>query len=519
MMENNKTNLPVSKVGRVNIRPLLAKDGVHYQLRIVIPKEMRRDGKREKTKIWTNEEQLKGKALRLKLEKEAIEFEKSVLQNSQGNNYQNMLLSDYIKHFRNVKVTAGVKHNTLLYYDNMAQRVNEYYRNVKITDITAANANDFLVWLKSQTSSIQQTARQRGNLKEFTTLYGVTQKAISDHANISIKTVEACYAGKNINSENAKKIYKAIFEIVNNKKHIIEINRIRANRKPAEPPLPIPNISFNHLFVVNEAAALSEKTIREHYVFLHAVLQLAFKEKIISYNPLDDTEKPKVNTGEKECFTADEIKSIIAILDCEVSQGKTSCKWQAVMYLLIFTGARRGEIMGLSWDSIDFNKGLMTIKQASSYSHERKEVYIHTPKTKQSIRTIMLSTRVINVLREYKKEYLQIKSKATKWVDTGLLFVQPDGRPISPGAIDDWMQSFAQRNGLPHMNPHKFRHSAATNMLRSNQIDLKSASVMLGHSTPSVTANIYAHALKDNNAKACGVLADVYSGEKNKNSG
>lgn len=127
MMENNKTNLPVSKVGRVNIRPLLAKDGVHYQLRIVIPKEMRRDGKREKTKIWTNEEQLKGKALRLKLEKEAIEFEKSVLQNSQGNNYQNMLLSDYIKHFRNVKVTAGVKHNTLLYYDNMAQRVNEYW--------------------------------------------------------------------------------------------------------------------------------------------------------------------------------------------------------------------------------------------------------------------------------------------------------------------------------------------------------------------------------------------------------
>ena len=81
------------------------------------------------------------------------------------------------------------------------------------------------------------------------------------------------------------------------------------------------------------------------------------------------------------------------------------------------------------------------------------------------------------------------------------------------------MQSFAQRNELAHMNPHKFRHSAATNMLQSNQIDLKSASVMLGHSTPSVTANIYAHALKDNNAKACGVLADVYAGEENKNGG
>lgn len=518
-MENNKTDLPVTKVGRVGIRLLETKNGVSYQFRLVVPTELRNDGKREKTKIWINKENLKGKALRIKLEHEAIEFEKSVLQSSQGNNYQNMLLSDYIKHFRDVKVTAGVKHNTLLYYDNMAQRVNEYYRNAKITDITAANANDFLVWLKSQTSSIQQTARQRGNLKEFTTLYGVTQKAISDHANISIKTVEACYAGKNINCENAKKIYKAIFEIVNNKKHIIEINRIRANRKPAEPPLPIPNISFNHLFVANVAAPLSEKTIREYYVFLHAVLQLALKEKIIAYNPLDDTEKPKVNIKERDCFTADEIKSIIAILDREVAQGKTSCKWQAVMYLLIFTGACRGEIMGLSWDSVDFNKGLMIIKQATSYSYERKEVYIHTPKTKQSIRTIMLNTRVLNVLKEYQKEYEQLKRRATKWVDAGLLFVQPDGRPISPGAIDDWLQSFAARNKLPHMNPHKFRHSAATNMLQSNQIDLKSASVMLGHSTPSVTANIYAHALKDNNAKACGVLADVYAGEENKNSG
>lgn len=513
-MENNKTNLPVSKVGRVNIRPLLAKDGVHYQLRIVIPKEMRRDGKREKTKIWTNEEQLKGKALRLKFEKEAIEFEKSVLQNSQGNNYQNMLLSDYIKHFRNVKVTAGVKHNTLLYYDNMAQRVNEYYRNAKITDVSVANANGFLSWLTKQKSNIDQTARRNDRLKEFCRLYGVTQQMIATRAGISIKTVEACFADKNINLVNAKKMFLAINEVVKDKNHITEINRIRANRRPPEPPVHIPCISFNDLFIANENATLSQKTVKEHYVFLHAVLQLATKEKILAYNPLDETEKPKVEENEKDFFTTNEIKNIISILDSEVAQGKTSCKWQAVMYLLIFTGARRGEIMGLSWDSIDFNKGLMTIKQATSYSHERKEVYIHTPKTKQSIRTIMLNARVLNVLREYKKEYLQIKSKATKWVDTGLLFVQPDGRPISPGAIDDWMQSFAQRNGFPHMNPHKFRHSAATNMLRSNQIDLKSASVMLGHSTPSVTANIYAHALKDNNARACGVLADVYAEEK-----
>ena len=60
-MENNKTNLPVTKVGRVGIRLLETKNGVNYQFRLVVPTELRKDGKREKTKIWINKENLKGK--------------------------------------------------------------------------------------------------------------------------------------------------------------------------------------------------------------------------------------------------------------------------------------------------------------------------------------------------------------------------------------------------------------------------------------------------------------------------
>lgn len=511
MKKDKTTELPVSKVGRVSIRALNVKEGVHYQFRIIVPTELRHDGKREKTKIWYNVEHLSGKALRIKLEQEASNFEKSVFNASAQADIKGISLSDYIHHFKQVKITGGKKHNTLLYYDNMAQRVIEFYGSAKLTDITVANANSFFCWLKSQRSNAAQTAHQNGNLKNFAKLYGVTQQTIANRAGISIKKVEACYAGKNINYDNAQRIYNAISAIVTDKKHIMDINRIRVNRKPSEPPLPVPNIAFRDLFVINPSTTLSDKTIKEHYVFLHAVLQLAVREKIISFNPLDDTEKPKSESKEKEYFTAEEIKEILAKLDAEVIKGKTSYKWQAIMYLLIFTGARRGEIMGLSWDSIDLGTGAITIKQATSYSHERKEVYIHTPKTRQSIRTIILSPRVLNILTRYKGEYHLLKTKAAKWVDTGLLFVQPDGKPMSPGAIDDWMQSFAARNELPHMNPHKFRHSAATNMLHSNQVDLKTASVMLGHSSPSVTGNIYAHALQDSNARAANILADVYS--------
>ncbi len=323
-IKNNKDLLPVEKVGRVCIRAWEGRGGIHYQMRIVIPTKHRSDGKREKTKVWINDEKIKGKALRLKLEEEARRFEEDtfVISNKRvlGIN-SDVALSEYIQHFKKVKEIKGVKHNTILYYDNMAQRVCEFYGKIKVADITTASINSFLAWLTNQKSNLNTKAKPTGRIKGFAQLYGVTQRVIADKADISIKIVETCYRGDSILCDNAKKIFCALNNVVNDRKHINEINQKRANKNPPEPPLIIPKIQYCDFFEDEARECLSKKTIKEHYVFLHAVLEMVVEEEIIDKNPMKKGQKPKVEKAEADYYTPEDIEKILEALDMEANMG------------------------------------------------------------------------------------------------------------------------------------------------------------------------------------------------------
>lgn len=84
-----------------------------------------------------------------------------------------------------------------------------------------------------------------------------------------------------------------------------------------------------------------------------------------------------------------------------------------------------------------------------------------------------------------------------------------NGKPINPCSITDWCDIFSAKYDLPHINPHAFRHSAATNLIHQNA-DVVMVSHMLGHSKPSVTLDIYSHAFRDNDSTACNAIADIY---------
>ncbi len=134
------------------------------------------------------------------------------------------------------------------------------------------------------------------------------------------------------------------------------------------------NNGYNDFFIDEAKELLSKKTIKEHYVFLHAVMEMAIEEEIIDKNPMKKGQKPKVEKAEADYYTPEDIEKILEALDREANMGIAPHKWQAFMYLLIYTGARRGEITGLTWDSIDFVSGEMTISQATSYSAEKKAI-------------------------------------------------------------------------------------------------------------------------------------------------
>ena len=184
-------------------------------------------------------------------------------------------------------------------------------------------------------------------------------------------------------------------------------------------------------------------------------------------------------------------------------------KWKAITYLLIDTGCRRGEAMGLKWESVDFQNDLITIERALLYTAETG-IFEGPPKNGES-RVVRIAPETVAVLKEWGAvQAQQRRDSGDRWVETGYVSTRETGEPISPDSITQWLNGFAKKNGLPHIHPHAFRHTVASNMI-ADGIDLVTAANELGHADPTTTAKIYAHQIAAAKAKASKVRSNVFS--------
>lgn len=232
----------------------------------------------------------------------------------------------------------------------------------------------------------------------------------------------------------------------------------------------------------------------------------ADKEMVIPFNPASKATPPRAKKTKVNYFEFEEIKNIIKCLKTE------PLKWQVLVNLLIITGARRGEIVGLKWDAVDWENNRIFIHVNLLYSAE-KGIYEDTTKTLESERYITLPEETIELLKAYRKWYIQTSSDyGSRWTNTGFLFVQErngtEGKPMHPDSVNIWLRSFAKRHGLGHINPHAFRHTMASLLLHSN-MDIASISKRLGHAKISTTLDIYSHILKDSDPQSAEKIAEI----------
>lgn len=255
--------------------------------------------------------------------------------------------------------------------------------------------------------------------------------------------------------------------------------------------------------VSKKGGKLSTKTILEHHRLIHTVLEMAVKEGLIPYNPADRVTLPKVTKKEIECFQPEEVTLIRKALESE------PLKWKTLTHLFLITGARRGEILGLKWSKVDFDNSRIFIDNNILYSSDRG-IYEDTPKTKQSMRFIALPEETMQLLREYKtwqsKEIFRLGEYYNR---NDFVFSQDDGKPMHPDSVTDWLKKFSRRHNLPHINPHKFRHTMAS-MLYFNGMDSVSISKRLGHAQVSTTANLYAHQIEEADKKNADILSEIF---------
>lgn len=182
-----------------------------------------------------------------------------------------------------------------------------------------------------------------------------------------------------------------------------------------------------------------------------------------------------------------------------------------LLFLALATGARLGELLGLRWQEVDLDQGMMQITRTARFFSGQGIVFSH-PKTHRSRRPIALSPETIRVLGEHRRRQLEERLQVgPAYGNDGLVFADPQGRPIFDSTVRRAFYSITERAGLGHVRIHDLRHTAATLMLRGG-INPKVVSERLGHATVSITLDTYSHVLPDLQREAAVVLDGILVG-------
>ena len=259
----------------------------------------------------------------------------------------------------------------------------------------------------------------------------------------------------------------------------------------------------------NTGGALSRKTITHQLSFISSVFEYAIKMDMLTSNPCKRVTIPKYDangnissTAEKKIYTKEQTRQFIDMLD------KAEMKYKVFFTLAIYTGCRRGELMGLEWKDIELNTGMISISRTSNYT-SGKGIYTDTTKTRNSLRTIYIPQNIIELLRQYQKEQNEYKNQlGNLWKEHDRLFTKFNGEPMSLNAPYTWLRKQCKKIGFPFYGVHTFRHLNASLQINAG-VDPTTVAASLGHSTPQTTLSIYSHFFNEAKIKASNAIAEA----------
>lgn len=248
---------------------------------------------------------------------------------------------------------------------------------------------------------------------------------------------------------------------------------------------------------------LSDSVVRHQHSLLCIMLNSAVKWNFIEYNPcLKLTKPPVVKKKEMQFYNEEELQKLFKCLEYE------DLTFKAAIYVLVLGGVRRGEALGLCWDLVDFNKKTITIRN-NLLAVRGKGVYIDTPKTTKSNRTISLPDSCFELLQELKqKQEGMMELYNDRWKTTDFVFKDEVGNYYNPNRLTRQWKVFTKKHKLKNIRLHDLRHTCATYLL-SHNTPVATVSRRLGHSTIYTTFDTYTHSISKDDVEASQLLNTV----------
>lgn len=233
---------------------------------------------------------------------------------------------------------------------------------------------------------------------------------------------------------------------------------------------------------------LSEKSVKNIRLVLHKALDQAIEDDQLKKNPCDRAKVPSYDDPPTEMRPLKDNEMPMFLQAIKGNQ------FEALFYVALFTGMRESELIGLTWDCIDFQHNTIHIYRQLRKTRGKKGQYVFTSLKNKQARTFSPPQNVMDMLRKVKIRQSEYRLKAgTSWLNTDeLVFTNDLGKHIATFTLYKHFKEIVAKIGLPEMRFHDLRHGYATLALQ-NGIDVKTVSNNLGHSTTAFTMDKYGH--------------------------
>lgn len=234
-----------------------------------------------------------------------------------------------------------------------------------------------------------------------------------------------------------------------------------------------------------EVRPLSAKTVRNVHGVLHKALEQAVQVGYMRTNPASACKPPRVTKAEIKPLDASQISAFL-----KVAQGHPH---EYLYQITMFTGLRQGEVLGLTWDCLDMERGTLLVKQQLRREQKKGGKYYFSPPKNNKARVLTLAPTVLRLFRLQKIRQTGMRVKAGElWQESNLIFSNAVGSYLSYRTVYDCFKRLMVKIGAPATRFHDLRHTYAVMAIQSGD-DIKTVQENLGHATAAFTLDVYGH--------------------------
>lgn len=422
---------------------------------------------RKKSKTWKPPEGMSINKARKEARKEAQRFADSIkVEQTHDGSMKFECFSEEIW----LPLYAPSKKKTLDGYKKLLPQIYEAIGHIPLNRLTTMHLD--LFYKNLQEAGMRRDTKYVAiiDVGKILERRGLLKRDLEESTRLSRQTIRSVIEKKNVSYDTARRVSEAL------------------------------EIPMTRLFttVIKNNGRLSASSVVGYHRLISSILGKAKKKKFIPHNPAEDAELPKIEKKPPIYLNEADMSVFIEGLVDEPA------KYRNPAIVDMFSGERRGEILGMSWDDVDFSNEVIKVVETINYT-STDGIYVDTPKSAASTRELYLCSIVFDVLRnQLEWQNTQKKLMGDQWQNPdNRVFTNEYGHPIHPDTLTAWFKRFAMKLGYPEVHLHTLRHSFAS-LLVSNEIPLSTIAKLLGHSETRTT-EIYAHPFKETFERAAQV--------------